>query len=140
MFPIRQPCWTEHRSVAADDRFLAGSDEDGGTRRPASRSCSAISVRMGRLPGFGQRILAPADGRVVRAWGWAGGGAPWSRNSWPALVYLFLDGSLREHLGPGGLLGNHVVLDLGDGVYARLPLRSAARSQSRRARLSVLHW
>ena len=70
------------------------------------------------FPGFGQPVFAPADGRVVRTRGWWRD--HWSRNSWPALVYLFLEGSFRELLGPGGLLGNHVVLDLGDGVYAAL--------------------
>jgi hypothetical protein len=29
-------------------------------------------------------------------------------------------GSARELIGPGALLGNHVVLDLGDGIYAVL--------------------
>ena len=29
-------------------------------------------------------------------------------------------GVVRELLGPGGLLGNHIVIDLGDGAYAAL--------------------
>jgi hypothetical protein len=33
---------------------------------------------------------------------------------------LLAEGSLRELTGPGRVLGNHVVLDLGDGVYAVL--------------------
>jgi hypothetical protein len=70
------------------------------------------------FPGFGQPICAPADGRVVRTRGWWRD--HWSRNSWPALLYLFLEGSARELIGPGALLGNHVVLDLGDGIYAVL--------------------
>jgi hypothetical protein len=41
-----------------------------------------------------------------------------SRSSWPSLLYLFAEGSLRELTGPGRVLGNHVVLDLGGGVYA----------------------
>jgi hypothetical protein len=41
-----------------------------------------------------------------------------SRRSWPSLLYLFAEGSLRELTGPGRVLGNHVVLDLGGGVYA----------------------
>jgi hypothetical protein len=66
--------------------------------------------------GFGQPIYAPASGTVVKARDfWRD---HWSRNSWPALLYMFVEGTLRELLGPGGLLGNHVVLDLGDGVYA----------------------
>jgi hypothetical protein len=70
------------------------------------------------FPGFGQPIFAPADGLVVRTRGWWRD--HWSRNSWPALLYLFLEGSAREVLGPSALLGNHVVLDLGDGVCAAL--------------------
>jgi hypothetical protein len=70
------------------------------------------------FPGFGQPICAPADGRVVRTRGWWRD--HWSRNSWPALLYLFLEGSARELIGPGALLGNHVVLDVGDGNYAVL--------------------
>jgi murein DD-endopeptidase MepM/ murein hydrolase activator NlpD len=70
------------------------------------------------FPGFGQPIFAPADGQVVRTRG--GWRDHYSRNSWPALLYLFLEGSARELLGPGALLGNHVILDLGDGTYAAL--------------------
>jgi Peptidase family M23 len=70
------------------------------------------------FPGFGQPICAPAHGRVVRTRGWWRD--HWSRNSWAALPYLFLEGSARELVGPGALLGNHVVVDMGDGVYAVL--------------------
>jgi hypothetical protein len=80
-------------------------------RRPLVR-------RPDSFPGFGQPVLAPASGTVVKVRGfWRD---HWSRNSWPALLYLLVEGNLRELLGPGGLLGNHVVLDLGDGVYAAL--------------------
>ncbi|MEO3742753.1 M23 family metallopeptidase [Plantactinospora sp. B5E13] len=41
-----------------------------------------------------------------------------SRNSWPALLYLIVEASLRDLVGPGQVLGNHLVLDLGDGVFA----------------------
>jgi murein DD-endopeptidase MepM/ murein hydrolase activator NlpD len=43
-----------------------------------------------------------------------------SRGSVPAMLYLVAEGMVRELLGPGRILGNHVVLDLGDGVYAAL--------------------
>jgi murein DD-endopeptidase MepM/ murein hydrolase activator NlpD len=36
------------------------------------------------------------------------------------MLYLVLEGMVRELLGPGRILGNHVVLDLGGGVYAAL--------------------
>lgn len=68
------------------------------------------------FPGYGRPVFAPADGRVVKTRDrWRD---HWSRNSWPALLYAFLEGSARELLGPGALLGNHVILDLGDGTHA----------------------
>jgi murein DD-endopeptidase MepM/ murein hydrolase activator NlpD len=36
------------------------------------------------------------------------------------MLYLVAEGMVRELLGPGRILGNHVVLDLGGGVYAAL--------------------
>ena len=41
-----------------------------------------------------------------------------SRNSWAALGYLLFEGLAREIGGAGCVVGNHVVLDLGDGTYA----------------------
>jgi hypothetical protein len=70
------------------------------------------------FPAFGQPVLAPADGTVVRVHDRERDHR--SRSSWPSLLYLVLEGSLRELTGPGRVLGNHVVLDLGDGVHAVL--------------------
>lgn len=67
---------------------------------------------------YGRDVLAPADGTVVRAHDSA-----WdhrSRSSWPAYGLLVVEGSLRELGGPSRLLGNHVVIDLGGGVWATL--------------------
>ncbi|MFF5257753.1 M23 family metallopeptidase [Actinomadura viridis] len=82
-----------------------------------------IAARPETFPAFGRPVMAPADGVVVRV-----GGRQrdhWSRNSWPALVYLMIEGMLFRQplsfltLSAGRfVLGNHVVLDLGDGVYA----------------------
>lgn len=70
------------------------------------------------FPGFGAPVYSPAGGRVVKARDrWRD---HWSRNSWPALVFAFIEGSVRELFGPGALLGNHVVVDMGDGTYAAL--------------------
>ncbi|HEX6471567.1 MAG TPA: M23 family metallopeptidase [Streptosporangiaceae bacterium] len=69
-----------------------------------------------RFPGFGQPVYAVADGVVVKASGWQRD--HWSRNSWPGILFLFVEGALRELLNPRFVLGNHVVVDQGDGVYA----------------------
>jgi hypothetical protein len=74
--------------------------------------------RPGDFPGFGQPVLAPADATVVRAHD--AERDHWSRTSPPALLYLAVEGAVRELLGPGRILGNHLVLDLGGGVYAAL--------------------
>jgi murein DD-endopeptidase MepM/ murein hydrolase activator NlpD len=63
-------------------------------------------------------VLAPADGVVVKVSDWQRD--HWSRNSLPGVVYLLAEGMVRELTGPGRILGNHIVLDLGDGVYAAL--------------------
>lgn len=75
------------------------------------------------FPAFGQDVLAPADGVVVQA-----GDRQrdhWSRNSWPGVLYLLLEGMVFRQLlslltlsAGRFIIGNSVVLDLGDGVYA----------------------
>ena len=66
---------------------------------------------------FGEPILAVADATVVRASD--GQRDHLSRNSWPGYLYLMLVEAVGRSIGgPHRVLGNHVVLDLGDGVYA----------------------
>lgn len=82
-----------------------------------------LAMRPETFPAFGREITAPADGVVVQA-----GGRQrdhWSRNSWPAMIYLMVEGMLFRQvlslltLSAGRfIIGNSVVLDLGDGVYA----------------------
>ncbi len=43
----------------------------------------------------------------------------WSRTSPPALAYLIVE-SVRELLGPLGVLGNHVVIETDDGACVLL--------------------
>ena len=68
------------------------------------------------FPAFGQPVYAPADGRVVAVRATARDHG--SRSTWPAIAWLMLAGSLRELGGSRFLLGNHVVLDVGGGVFA----------------------
>jgi hypothetical protein len=92
------------------------SDPAGG-RRPGL-AWWPLARRPSDFPGFGQPVLAPADATVVRAHD--AERDHWSRTSPPAMLYLVAEGTVRELLGPGRILGNHLVLDLGDGVYAAL--------------------
>ena len=85
----------------------------------------------GDFPVFGQPILAPAGGVVVRAHGRERDHR--SRSSWPSLLYLFAEGSLRELTGPGRVLGNHLVIDSATASTPCSPTCAAARSGSPRA-------
>lgn len=77
-----------------------------------------LARRAENFPAFGQPVLAPADGTVVRVHDRERD--HWSRNSWPALLYVLVEAALRECLGPGRILGNHVVIDIGEGRYVAL--------------------
>jgi murein DD-endopeptidase MepM/ murein hydrolase activator NlpD len=68
------------------------------------------------LPGFGRPVLAPADGTVVRVRD--GARDHRTRTSWPGLLMWLAESAVRELGGPGRLMGNHVVIELGPGVYA----------------------
>jgi hypothetical protein len=85
--------------------------------RPAFGSGSGFRPPS-EFPAFGQPVLAPADSVVVRVRDQARDHR--SRNSWAGVAYLLVEGTVRELLGPGRILGNHIVLDLGNGVYAAL--------------------
>ena len=65
---------------------------------------------------FGQPVVAAAEGTVVRAYDRARDHR--SRTSWLGLLYLLAESGVRELTGARRILGNHVVLDLGDGTYA----------------------
>jgi hypothetical protein len=76
-----------------------------------------LARRPEEFPGFGRPVYALADGVVVRVR--QSHRDHWSRNSWLGFLYLLLvESTIREVFGPGFIVGNHVVLDLGDGVYA----------------------
>ncbi|GAB2873983.1 M23 family metallopeptidase [Streptomyces deserti] len=85
--------------------------------RPGFRWLWPLARRSSAFPAFGAPILAVADGTVVRAADRQRDHL--SRTSLPGLLYLMLvEGSVREMGGVRRILGNHVVLDLGDGTHA----------------------
>ncbi|MGW7574205.1 M23 family metallopeptidase [Streptomyces sp. NPDC054765] len=69
------------------------------------------------FPAFGVPLLAVDDATVVRADDRQRDHL--SRTSWPAVVYfLAVEGLARTLGGSRRIIGNHVILDLGDGAYA----------------------
>lgn len=77
----------------------------GGLRSPTGFSC------------FGEPVYVVAPGTVVRASD--GLRDQRSRSSWPAVLWMLtVEGLLRELAGPRFILGNHVVLDHGDGTFS----------------------
>lgn len=68
------------------------------------------------FPAFGEPVTATAAGTVARVRD--GQRDHRSRNSWPALPYLIVEGMVRELFGVSRIVGNHVVIDHGDGVYS----------------------
>jgi hypothetical protein len=69
------------------------------------------------VAGLWSAVYAPASGRVVRAHGTERDHR--SRTSIPAMVWLVID-SVRELAGPGKILGDHVVIEIEDGIFAVL--------------------
>lgn len=94
---------------------------------PRRLSWHPLARRAGDFPGFGRPVHAASPGRVVRVR--QGQRDHWSRTSVPALIYLLVESMIRELLGVGRVIGNHIVVDLGDGryaLYAHLQRHSAA--------------
>ncbi|RST13797.1 M23 family metallopeptidase [Streptomyces sp. WAC05374] len=85
--------------------------------RPAFAALWPVARRNRAFPAFGAPLLAAGDATVVHADDRLRDHL--SRNSLPALPYfLLVEGVFRSLGGPRHIIGNHVVLDLGDGVYA----------------------
>lgn len=87
--------------------------------RPLARPASDFA-------GFGQPVHSASGGRVVRVR--QGQRDHWSRNSVPGLIYLLVEGMVREVLGAGRVVGNHIVIDMGANrylFYAHLQRHSA---------------
>lgn len=69
-------------------------------------------------PAFGRPVRAMIAGTVVRVVD--GQRDHRARSSIGAVFYLLVEGSLRELGGPSRIVGNHIVIDAGDGVFALL--------------------
>ncbi|MEU3442724.1 M23 family metallopeptidase [Streptomyces griseoincarnatus] len=85
--------------------------------RPPFRALWPVARRNADFPAHGAPLHAVADATVVRATDTARDHL--SRGSLPALAYLMLlEANVRDLLGAGRILGNHVVLDIGGGAHA----------------------
>jgi Peptidase family M23 len=69
-----------------------------------------------RFPTFGQDVLAPADATVVSCS--ARMRDHRCRARLPSYIFVWIEAYVRELFGVRFMFGNHLVLDLGDGVYA----------------------
>jgi hypothetical protein len=67
-------------------------------------------------PAFGQPVSSMIDGVVVSASDWRRDHR--SRSTMPAVVYMMIEGAVREIGGTGFILGNHVTVSGADGVFA----------------------
>ncbi len=93
---------------------------------PTRLSWLPLARRAKDFPGLGQPVFAAAPGRVVRVR--QGLRDHWSRTSVAGLLYLLAESIVRELLGAGRVVGNHIVIDMGDhryAMYAHLQRHSA---------------
>ncbi|MEW2396677.1 M23 family metallopeptidase [Streptomyces sp. NPDC046862] len=85
--------------------------------RPKFRWLWPLVRRNSAFPAYGAPLFAVADATVVRAVDSQRDHL--SRTSLPALLYLMiLEASVRDLAGAKWVVGNHVVLDLGNGAFA----------------------
>ncbi|WP_317492726.1 M23 family metallopeptidase [Haloechinothrix sp. LS1_15] len=101
------------QTFAIDLVRIADEPEQGSSRR-----IRIVSFRKPReYPAFGAAVIAPVSGRVVVA------RDRWdrdhrSRDSIAGLAYFMIENIVRSLLGRSRVLGNHIVIDAGNSVYA----------------------
>lgn len=86
---------------------------------PAARPAFGTGPGLRRpqdYPGFGQGVQAMGGGVVITAIDRRRDHR--ARSRWPAVMYMILEGTVRELSGLSFLLGNHVTIDHGDGTYS----------------------
>ncbi|MGO1949718.1 MAG: M23 family metallopeptidase [Mycobacteriaceae bacterium] len=90
------------------------AEPEDGSPRPAYGGTVFRDPRT--YPAFGEPVLAMVDGTVVSA---THRHRDHRARSNPAgLIYLMFEGMIRELGGPGFIVGNHVTIRTGDGVFA----------------------
>ncbi|MQS10161.1 peptidoglycan DD-metalloendopeptidase family protein, partial [Streptomyces sp. IF17] len=106
------------QTYAIDLTHHPRSAEGGEVPTPPFRWFLPAFRRPEDYPAFGRPILAPGDGVVVRAVD--GQRDHLTRTSLPGLGLMFPEGFARSMGRTRHLFGNHVVIDLGNGVYAAM--------------------
>lgn len=97
--------------------ITAEGEEAGKSARPGFAWLWPVARRNRAFPSFGAPLLAVADATVVHAED--GQRDHLSRNSLLGLLYFFfIEGAVRGASPARRVIGNHVVLDLGDDTYA----------------------
>ncbi|NUS74216.1 MAG: M23 family metallopeptidase [Corynebacteriales bacterium] len=85
--------------------------------RPRFTNLWPLVRRNALYPAFGAPLTAVADATVVRATDVQRDHL--TRTSYPALMYMLLvEASVRDIFGGSRVVGNHVILDLGNGIFA----------------------
>ena len=109
-----------HGTHAAGQTFaidISAEPADGAGTRPGFALLWPPFRRSSAYPAYDEPLFAVADATVVHASDWRR--SHLSRTSLPMALYMmFVEGPVRAALGIGWVTGNHIVLDLGDGIYA----------------------
>lgn len=106
-----------HGIRAYGQAFAVDIMRPSGRTAPKTFGWSLSSRRPEAYDSFGARVHAMADGEVVATS--ARQRDHRDRGTWPALLYLFtVEAFVRELGGAPFVLGNHVIVDHGDGVFA----------------------
>jgi hypothetical protein len=104
------------QTYAVDVKHVPAGDDTAAVEAPPFRWLWPVVRRPDAYPTFGRPLTAPADGTVVAASDRQRDHL--TRTSGPGLIYLYAEGWVRSLGLPRHLLGNHLVLDVGDGVHA----------------------
>ncbi|MFC8789714.1 M23 family metallopeptidase [Streptomyces cinereoruber] len=96
---------------------IVAEAEDGERSRPSFAWLWPVARRSEEFPAFDAPLFAVADAIVVHAED--GQRDHLSRNSLPAFLYLMLfEATVRVLAGARRVVGNYLILDLGNGTYA----------------------